>query len=151
MWNINEDCIKWRPNAEYKDFLIFGADPLPPLSFSFGNLSDSECLRLALQPEGPATTVLLRLVVLIRYTNHALLINVDFLLSNVQISVSNPSWILRYCAKLPFDQDAANARIQGELQGKLHFLFFNLSLIRLRSDHSFCPPPIVIYSRLQKA
>ena len=54
------------------------------------------------------------------------------------------SWILRYCAKLLFDQDAANARIQGELQGKLHFLSFNLSLIRLRSDHSFCPPPIVI-------
>ena len=90
-------------------------------------------------------------VVLIRYTNHALLINVDFLLSNVQISVFNPSWILRYCAKLPFDQDAANARIQGELQGKLHFFFCNLSLIGLRSDHSFCPPLIVIYSRLQKA
>ena len=57
-------------------------------------------------------------------TNNSLLIYVDFLLSNVQISVSNPSWILRYCAKLLFDQDAANARIQGELQGKLHFLFF---------------------------
>ena len=53
-------------------------------------------------------------------------------------------WILRYCAKFLFDQDAANARIQGELQGKLHFLFFNLSLIRLRSDRSFYPPPIVI-------
>ena len=66
---------------------MFGANPLPPFSFSFGNLSDSECLRRALQPEGPATTVLLRFVVLIRYTNHALLINVDFLLSNVQISV----------------------------------------------------------------
>ena len=140
-----------RPHAEYKDLLIFGADPLPPLSFSFGNLSDSECLRRALQPEGPATTVLLRFVVLIRYTNYALLINVHFLLSNVQISVVNPSWILRYCAKFLFDQDAANARIQGELQGKLHFLFFNLSLIRLPSDHSFCSPPIVIYSLSRKA
>ena len=84
-------------------------------------------------------------------TNNALLIYVDFLLSNVQISVFNPSWILRYCAKLLFDQDAANARIQGELQGKLDFLSFNLSLIGLRSDHSFCPPPIVIYSLSRKA
>ena len=63
---------------------MFGANPLPPFSFSFGNLSDSECLRRALQPEGPATTVLLRFVVLKRYTKNALL---DFLLSNVQISV----------------------------------------------------------------
>ena len=119
----------------------FWSRPLPPLSFSFWNLSDSECLRRALQPEGPATTVLLRFVVLKRYTKNALL---EFLLSNVQISVSNPFWILRYCAKFLFDQDAANARIQGELQGKLPFLFFNLSLIRLRSDRSFYPPPIVI-------
>ena len=104
-----------------KDLLIFGTDsPLLPFFeiFQTQNAWDLLCNQGGRQQ--PCFWGLL-----FWYdTNNALLIYVDFLLSNVQISVFNPSWILRYCAKLLFDQDAANARIQGELQGKLHFLLF---------------------------
>ena len=109
--------------------LFLEQTPCLPSPSLFWNLSDSECLRRALQPGGPATTVLLRF--LFWYdTNNALLIYVDFLLSNVQISVFNPFLDFEILCKTPIWPGRSQCQNPGRTTRQAPFPLFQFVINR---------------------
>ena len=73
-------------------------------------------------------------VVLIRYTNHALIINVDFLLSNVQISVFNPFLDFEILCKTPIWPGRSQCQNPGRTTRQAPFPLFQTTLfVHLRS------------------